>query len=243
MAKRFVNPDWKTLRHLSANLQRAYFYCWDKADACGVYEHDKLYMKADLGITITLDELAKLPGVRILSGGRVFFTDFILVNYGTLKEGYNPHKPAFRALEKNQISSLNQACPILEEEGEEEDEGKDEKEEEGVLKLENPFGKNFTDWDGWKTYKHKEHREKYKAVETEQAAINKLFELSRGDPAAARAIIQQSIANRWKGLFEIKNHGATKNNSGFTRAGIQAELSKRLASRKPSGDQPDLKAV
>ena len=135
MAKRFIDPDWKELRKLSQNLQRAYFYCWDKADACGMYHHDPIYMKADLGISLSLKDLAKLPGAKIFEGDRIFFTDFIETNYGTLKEGYNPHKPVFRALTKNKISSLNQACIMLEEEGEDEEEDKGEDEEEKVKKI------------------------------------------------------------------------------------------------------------
>lgn len=233
MAKRFVNPDWKILRKLSSNLQRAYFYCWDKADACGMYEHDPAYMKADLGVVISISELAKLPNVKVYEGGKIFFSDFIETNYGTLKEGYNPHKPVFRALEKNKISSLSEACPKLEDEDEEEEEDKGEEEGEDKgqqpQKFENPFGEKFTEWQGWKDYKQEEHREKYRSPKTEQAAANKLFKLANGDPETARLIIQQSIENRWKGLFELKNnYGTTKAKTGFTRTGIQEALNRRI---------------
>lgn len=126
MSKRFIDPNWKELRKLSPDLQRAFFYCWDKADACGMYEHDEKYMEIDLGVHIPFSELAKLPDVKVFAGGRIFFTEFIRINYGTLKEGYNPHKPVYRALTKNQISSLSQACTSLEEEDKEEEEGEDE---------------------------------------------------------------------------------------------------------------------
>jgi len=136
MAKRFINPDWKILRKLSPDLQRAFFYCWDKADACGVYDYDETYLSADLGVSIKFDDLKNLPSVKILPGEKIFFSDFIEVNYGKLKEGYNPHKPAFRALEKNKISSLNQACPKLEEEGEEEDKDKEDLRKQGFTVIE-----------------------------------------------------------------------------------------------------------
>lgn len=130
MAKRFINPDWKALRKLNSRLREAFFYCWDKADACGVYELDKVYMKADLGFSLSIAELSSLPQVSIHPGEKIFFKNFIEINYGELKENYNPHKPAFRALSKHNISSLNQACPKLEEEGEEEDKEEEEGEEE-----------------------------------------------------------------------------------------------------------------
>ena len=239
MAKRFVNPDWKALRSLSPNLQRAYFYCWDKADACGMYEHDPVYMKADLGIALSIQDLAKLPGAKVVKGEKIFFTDFIEVNYGKLKEGYNPHKPAFRALEKNKISSLDQACVKLEDEEEEEDvkeeededvkEEEDEEEDKGRPKILNPFGSNLPEWDGWKQYKLEEHRERYKSPKTELAALTNLFKLANGDPAAAREIIETSIANRWKGLFELKTkNGNSKAKSGNIATSVQEAFNRRF---------------
>lgn len=77
----------------------------------------------------------------------------------------------------------------------------------------NPFGVGFKAWDGWKQYKKAEFNERYKSKKTEQSAINKLFEISKGDFAAAEKIIEQSISNRWKGLFPLKqNYGNEKNN-------------------------------
>lgn len=102
---------------------------------------------------------------------------------------------------------------------------------------ENPFGKNFQYWDGWKRYKLEEHREKYKSPKTEMAAMDHLFKLAHGDPETARQIIEQSIANRWKGLFELKNHGSTKNKQGATKEGLIAKLDERFAKqRQGSGD-------
>lgn len=90
------------------------------------------------------------------------------------------------------------------------------KEQEGEDEFINPFGKNFTAWQGWLDYKREEHREKYRSKKTEQAAADKLFSLARGNPETAKQIIQQSIENRWKGLFELKNtqNGTTKTEYG-----------------------------
>jgi hypothetical protein len=103
MAKRFIEPDWKKLRLLPEYLQRAWFYIWDKADNCGVYLFDVEYMKLDLRLSseISLSDLGGLPECEILSGDRVLIKNFLVVNYKQLKPGYNPHKPAFRDLEKN----------------------------------------------------------------------------------------------------------------------------------------------
>jgi hypothetical protein len=99
MSKRFINPNWKALRKLSAELRQCYFYCWDKCDAAGVYEYDPAYMEADLGFKLSFDELLKLPYVKHISDEKFLFADFIEVNNGgVLKDSYNPHKPIFRAI-------------------------------------------------------------------------------------------------------------------------------------------------
>lgn len=72
--------------------------------------------------------------------------------------------------------------------------------------LENPFSKNFLDqWAIWKEYKKKEFRFFFKSIESEQAAINELVNLSAGNEEKAVAIIHQSMAKGWKGFFELKN--------------------------------------
>jgi hypothetical protein len=137
--KKFISPNWKILRKLSSSLVQAWFYIWDQSDACGVYVYDEDYLAVDLGEKISFDELLQLPNVKDLGGGKILLLDYIEVNYVTLKHDYNPHKPAFRSLEKNNLmlnSSLNQACIKLEKEDEDKDEKEDEdkKEDEGKKK-------------------------------------------------------------------------------------------------------------
>lgn len=138
MAKRFINPDWRALRKLPDELQRAWFYIWDKADEAGVYYLDTDYMKLDLCLNepLTINDLSKLPECEILPGERILIKNFLVVNYKNLKPDYNPHKPAFRDIEKNNLtlnSSLNQAYLKLEEED------KDKEEDKDLGKSENPL--------------------------------------------------------------------------------------------------------
>jgi hypothetical protein len=67
-------------------------------------------------------------------------------------------------------------------------------------------------WKDWKEYKWNQHKEKFKAVITEQVAINKLAELSNNRSDTAKKIIEQSISNLWKGLFELKINNQNQNN-------------------------------
>jgi hypothetical protein len=129
--KKFINPDWKALRKLESSLKQAWFYIWDKSDAAGVYEFDTEYFNVDNGFSIQFNELLKIPNVVKIADGKVLLTDYIEVNFVSLKEGYNPHKPTFRALDKHNLflnSSLNQACFKLEYEEENKKEDKKEKE-------------------------------------------------------------------------------------------------------------------
>ena len=72
-------------------------------------------------------------------------------------------------------------------------------------------------WQGWADYKKTEHRDGYKSAKTEQIAINKLVEMSGGDLTKAQEIVKQSIANRWKGLFTIKQNANVTTQSNFDK--------------------------
>ena len=71
-----------------------------------------------------------------------------------------------------------------------------------------PFAEFETIWSGWKQYRKEEHNFKYKSANTEMAALKKLQELSNHDKDTARRIIEQSIANGWRGLFAVKGSDA-----------------------------------
>lgn len=49
-----------------------------------------------------------------------------------------------------------------------------------------------------------------------KAAYEKLYQLSKGDPSTAQKIVDQTIANGWQGLFELKENrnGNNNGNSG-----------------------------
>lgn len=67
----------------------------------------------------------------------------------------------------------------------------------------------------WLAYK-RERRETYKSVRSMQAFVAKLTKLSQGNPQIAREIINQSMANNWAGIFQLKNDDSkpTTNTAG-----------------------------
>lgn len=83
--------------------------------------------------------------------------------------------------------------------------------------LHNPFTENFMPhWEKWREYKKEQHKFVYKPI-GEQGAIDHLFEMSAGNEALALAIIKQSIAQGWKGFFDLKTEFNGKVNQGNTQ--------------------------
>ena len=71
-------------------------------------------------------------------------------------------------------------------------------------------------WTLWKDYKKKEHKFNYKTPQSEQAALKQLSELSGNDERKATEIVHQSMANGWKGFFDLKDQPKGKQKITFT---------------------------
>jgi len=68
---------------------------------------------------------------------------------------------------------------------------------------------NVEVWKRWREFRTQQFRTSYKPI-GEKAAIGKLLRLSQGCHKAQEQIIQQSIENGWKGLFELKGEKQSK---------------------------------
>jgi hypothetical protein len=140
MRRFFDTDDWnQAFRKLESKYKVLWFYIWKEADYCGVYTLDWDYLNLETGEKYAEKDF-KIFGEKCVKirPGKFLLIDFILVNYGTLRENYNPHKPVFRDLLKNNLkinSSLNQALFKLEEE----EEDKDKEEGEDNIKKESDF--------------------------------------------------------------------------------------------------------
>lgn len=82
-----------------------------------------------------------------------------------------------------------------------------------------PFdSENFQkNWQLWRDYKAKEHQFRYKTPQSEQAALNQLVKLGGEREDICIAIIHQSLANGWKGFFELKNQSNGNKKYDFDR--------------------------
>lgn len=72
-----------------------------------------------------------------------------------------------------------------------------------------PFELNLDAWELWKAFRKEQFRTTYKPL-GEAAAISKLLRISNNNKEHQAQIIQQSIENGWKGLFELKTEKQTK---------------------------------
>ena len=105
---------------------------------------------------------------------------------------------------------------------------KNEKEDEKE-KIELPYQtESFENaWNEWKDYKRKDHKFKYTSLKSEQAALAQLSNLANNENDAIE-IMNQSIANGWKGIFEIKNkqNGKSKRDNKPEPGDYKAEAEK-----------------
>jgi len=89
-----------------------------------------------------------------------------------------------------------------------------------------PFESDFfmDQWEHWKTFKKKEFNFKYKSIQSEQASLSELAKLSNNNEQNAIGIIHQSMANGWRGFFELKNKTPEKTINRQTEETIRQNL-------------------
>jgi hypothetical protein len=101
-----------------------------------------------------------------------------------------------------------------------------------------PFeSENFLNqWEVWQTYLEEQHGFGYFAETTEQAALIDLANLSKHDEITAITIMHQSMANGWKGFFEVKQqYGNAKQPSGKGGSGYSDAFKRKIAGGLQSG--------
>ena len=73
------------------------------------------------------------------------------------------------------------------------------------------FEKVMNDWLDYK----KDRKEKYQSDKSVIACFNKLKKMSNDNPNVAQDIVNQSIANNWAGLFELKKQNNKKTQGSY----------------------------
>ena len=76
-------------------------------------------------------------------------------------------------------------------------------------------------WNNWKTYKKEKHKFTFLNAESEKRSIQELLNLANKDYKKCEAIVNQSIDNGWKGLFDVKQ--TTQQKAIETKANIVSD--------------------
>ena len=111
---------------------------------------------------------------------------------------------------------------------------KENERKENKTIITNSFSEDFLkEWNEWLDYKKTNHKFTYKTIKSEQIAFNHLQKLSNQNESTAREIINVSIANGYKGLFELK----TNQNAKPTNQQLMHDYANRWKDGMPDLDE------
>ena len=216
MAKRFTDTEkWKKpfIRGLQGAYKLLWLYICDDCDHAGIWQVDIDVAQIRIGEKIDLNEAIKSFDEKIIifdKGNKWFIPSFIEFQYPS---GLNPdnraHNSIIILLEKYKLLDKQNKPLTRSLQGRKDMDmvkDKDKDMDKGTKKIKISFiGEEIIEyWNLWKDYKSKQFKFIYKTVQSEQAAFDDLVRLSEKNCENAIEIIKQSMANGWKGLFELK---------------------------------------
>lgn len=118
--------------------------------------------------------------------------EFLNIQYDLLSEK--------RKVRQSAGSKGGKAKAMLKQKPSYKDKNKDNNKDNDKEYIEPAFLESF---ETWMTYKS-ERKESYKSDLSKKTFYNNLIKLSNNNPETAKLIIEQSIANNWAGIFELK---------------------------------------
>jgi len=216
MAKRFTDTEkWKKpfIRGLQGAYKLLWLYICDDCDHAGIWQVDIDVAQIRIGEKIDINEAIKIFDEKIIifdKGNKWFIPSFIEFQYPS---GLNPdnraHNSIIILLEKYKLLDKQnkpltrplQGCKDMDMDMVKD---KDKVKEQKNIEISFLGNEIIEYWDLWKDYKSKQFKFKYKTLQSEQAAFDDLVRLSEKNCKNAIEIIKQSMANGWKGLFELK---------------------------------------
>ena len=232
MPKRFIDTDIfkkRSIRALQAPYKLLYIYLFTDCNNAGIWEVDLEVAGVKLGFEFDEPETIKMMGSAITvfdRGAKWYLNGFVEFQYGVLNEANRAHKSVIDQLSRYPEIMQNkpltrplQGCKDMDKD-KDKDKVMDKDKDKEVVNIEIilPFQtENFNQlWTLWKDYKKKEHKFNYKTPQSEQAALKQLSELSGNDERKATEIVHQSMANGWKGFFDLKDQPKGKQKITFT---------------------------
>ena len=245
MAKRFTDTEkWKKpfIRGLQGAYKLLWLYICDDCDHAGIWQVDMEVAAIRIGEKIDLKEAIKSFDEKIIildKGNKWFIPSFLEFQYPSgLNSDNRAHNSVIILLEKYNLRISKDkplGSPL---EGRKDMDmvkvkvkDKDMVKESGIHFL---WEKEDISelWKQWKDYKFKQFRFTYKTLQSEQASFDSLMKLSCKNLEIANEIVNQSMANGWKGFFELK---ISQNKTPFLKIGnkYQNELETARNAFKP----------
>jgi len=221
MAKRFTDSDkWKKpfIRSMKAPYKLLWIYILDECDHAGIWQVDIEVAEIKIGERIKLDEALKSFQGKISiieNGEKWFINDFIFFQYGILNPQNRAHGSVLNILSKyGLIDENNKIKPLISPLQGAMDMDKDmvkvkdmdkDKDKAVVEKLETkPEFKNNLERKLHEFYQFRKALKKPIIEASKQRFLDSLTKLSSGNESVAIDILNQSIANGWQGIFELK---------------------------------------
>lgn len=194
---------WKKrfIRQLDPEMKLLWIYILDDCNHAGIWEVDMEIASIRLGYDYSKVDWVTPFMDRVIAfdaGDKWFLPDFIDFQYGELNPNSNVHKSVISLLEKYNLQGYIKGLDTVSYRVMDKDKDKDKDKD-----LIYPAELNFEAWELWKEFRKEQFRAKYKPI-GEKAAIKKILNLSAGDKEIQAKIIEQSIENGWRGLFELK---------------------------------------
>lgn len=135
MAKRFTDTDkWKKpfIRGLPAPYKLLWFYILDDCDMAGIWQVDFDVACLRIGEIVNEEEALRLFGDRIDTfGNKWFVKDFILFQYGELKNTNRMHGAVLATLQKNEINPEGASKALIRGQGQEQGKGQGKRQGQG----------------------------------------------------------------------------------------------------------------
>lgn len=151
--KRFTDTEiWDKEWFMALSIKKKCIirYLFDKCDASGVWTPNWILISAQIGETITVEDLNGLEDHFEWIGKKIYLTDFIEFQYGKLSENCRPHDKIFSLLKKhNLLDRVSDRVPdrvynTLQEEDKDKEEEKDKEIEKDKTSERGSGGKHIS---------------------------------------------------------------------------------------------------
>lgn len=221
MSKRYTDSrKWQKnwLIELDNQYKLLWIYILDTCTIAGIWDVSFVIPQAIFRCRYNYNEVLAALGKQVvpITENKWLIRDFIAFQYKKLNHASPPHKAVIDELTMYGLwDEEAQAIRLPEEQqglfgptqGNTAPKGHVSRKK--VLQLDNEplmYGSDAMQeaWAVWREYKSSQWGFRYKSPTSEQKAINELINLSRNDGTLAMRIVNRSISQGWKGLFEIK---------------------------------------